>query len=257
MKDLRRTVQPFFKSQFWLLALSVVILAIAFHRFNLQAVFNPCWLWFNTLIVQNPLIFIICFNLATLLCIPAFLLALRAGYVFGFGWGTVYVLVAAIIGATLAFLMGRYMASHWVQQKMQDNIRFRAIAQAVAKEGWKIVLLTRLSPIFPFNLTNYAFGITQISLKQYCLGSLGILPGTVLYTYVGSLSSELTTVDLSASSTYSTIQIAQWGIRLVGLAATLLITLYINRIAKKALNQHLVSQSSPSAYSPESFPKTP
>jgi hypothetical protein len=105
--------------------------------------------------------------------------------------------------------------------------------QAVLHPGW-----------LWFNLTNYAFGVTQISLKNYSLGSLGILPGTFLYTYMGSLSSELTTPDLSTSSMPLSLKIAQWGLRLVGLAATLMITLYINRIAKKALNQRLVSEPS-------------
>lgn len=241
---LKQIVQLFRKPQFWLLAALVTTLAIAFHGFNLLGVLHPCWLWFSELVTQNPLIFILFFNIATLLCFPASLLALKAGYVFGLGWGTVYVLGAALLGAILAFLMGRYLTRDWVQQKLQNNIRFRAIAQAVEKEGWKIVLLTRLSPIFPFNLTNVAFGMTQISLKNYSLGSFGILPGTVLYTYMGSLSSEFTTINLSASAMPLTLKIAQWGLRFVGLAATLVITLYLNRIAKKALNQHLSSESS-------------
>lgn len=242
---LKQIVQLFRTPRFWLLAAFVTTLAIAFHGFNLQSVLHPCWLWFSELMTQNPLIFIFVFNVATLLCFPASLLALKAGYVFGLGWGTVYVLVAAILGAILAFLMGRYLTRHWVQQKLQDNIRFRAIAQAVENEGWKIVLLARLSPIFPFNLTNVAFGMTQISLKNYSLGSFGILPGTVLYTYMGSLSSELTTINPSDSSMPLSLKIAQWGLRFVGLAATLIITLYLNRIAKKALNQHLIPSPHP------------
>lgn len=229
------------KPQFWLLAVLATALAIAFHGLNLQTILHPYWIWFNGLMTQHPLTFILFFNIATLFCIPASLLALRAGYVFGTGLGTVYVLVAAILGAILAFLMGRYLTRHRVQRKLQDNDRFRAIAHAVKKEGWKIVLLTRLSPIFPFNLTNYAFGLTQISLKHYSVGSLGILPGTFLYTYMGALGSELKTVDLSGASMPLSLTIAQWGLRLVGLAATLFITIYIHRIAKKALNQHLPS----------------
>jgi uncharacterized membrane protein YdjX (TVP38/TMEM64 family) len=239
---LTRIIQLFCKPHFWLLAILATLLAIAFHGLNLQVILHPYWLWFNALVTQYPLIFILFFNVATLFCIPASLLAIRAGYVFGLGWGTIYVLVAAMFGAIFAFWMGRYLTRHRVQRKLQGNVRFRAIAHAVEKEGWKIVLLTRLSPIFPFNLTNYAFGVTQISLKNYSLGSLGILPGTVLYTYMGSLSNELTTIDFSASSLPLSLQIVQWGLRFIGLAATLIITLYINRIAKKALHQHLISE---------------
>lgn len=229
----------FSKLKFWLLAFLVAALAIALHGFNWQVVFQPYFLGFNALVMHNPLMFILIFNVVTLLGLPASLLALKAGYVFGLGWGTVYVLVAAILGAILAFWMGRYLMHRCVQQKIQTNQQFQAIAKAVAKEGWKIVLLTRLSPLFPFNLTNYAFGLTQISLKNYILGSLGILPGTVLYTYMGSLTSDFARVASSTLPSPLSLQIAQWGMRLVGLAATLVITLYINRIAKKALNQHI------------------
>jgi uncharacterized membrane protein YdjX (TVP38/TMEM64 family) len=251
-----RIFHPFFKLRFWLLVFLVAALAIALHGFNWQALLQPCLQQFNALVVQNPLMFILFFNIATLLCIPASLLALKAGYVFGLGWGTIYVLVAAILGAILAFWVGRYLAHHWVRQKVQENLRFQAIAQAVAKEGWKIVLLTRLSPLFPFNLTNYALGLTQISLKNYVLGSLGILPGTILYTYMGSLTSDLTMVNLSASPSHFSLGIAQWGMRLVGLAATLLITLYVSRVAKKALNQRVTTNLSHSLSPSESLPKT-
>jgi uncharacterized membrane protein YdjX (TVP38/TMEM64 family) len=242
---LKRIARSCLTPQFWLLVGLVAMLAIAVHHFHLSVVIHSGWRWFNALITKDPVIFIIFFNLATLFCLPASLLALSAGYTFGLGWGTVYVLISAIIGATLAFWMGRYLARPWMQQKMQRNIQLRAIAQAVVQEGWKLVLLTRLSPLFPFNLTSYAFGATQISLKNYSLGSLGLLPGTILYTYMGSLTSELTTVNLSAPSTSLGIQMAQWGMRLVGLAATFFLTFYLHRIAKKALHQRLALESEP------------
>jgi uncharacterized membrane protein YdjX (TVP38/TMEM64 family) len=236
------------KLRFWLLLGLAAVAVIALYAFNLQGMLHAGWLWLMGLGSSDPLTFILFFNLATLLCVPASLLAIRAGFVFGLGWGSLYVLVAAIIGATLAFLMGRHLAHQWVWRKIEHNVRFYAIAQSVAHEGWKIVLLTRLSPLFPFNLTNYAFGVTQISLKNYIVGSLGILPGTVLYTYMGALANELSMTEFSSTSMPLGIQIAQWGMRLTGLAATVLVTLYINRVAKRALNQRVAavpSQGSP------------
>jgi uncharacterized membrane protein YdjX (TVP38/TMEM64 family) len=230
------------KFRLWLLMLLVLMMVIIGQRLNLMAHVQPIWLWLNTLATQDPLTFIIVFNVATLVGIPASLLAMRVGYVFGAGWGTWYVLIAAIVGAIVTFTIGRYLAKDWVQRKIQHNLWFKAIDRAVAQEGWKIVLLTRLSPIFPFNLTNYAFGVTQISLKSYMLGSMGILPGTFLYTYVGSLANDLTTINLSTSSAHFSIQFVQWTMRIVGLAATVLLLLYTNRLAKKALNQHLLSE---------------
>ena len=101
------------------------------------------------------------------------------------------------------------------------------------------MLLTRLSPIFPFNLTNYAFGVTKISLRHYVLGSLGILPGTVLYTYMGSLANEFSQSRFSSAPMPLEVQMGQWGMRLIGLVATIAITFYLHRIAKKALNQRM------------------
>jgi uncharacterized membrane protein YdjX (TVP38/TMEM64 family) len=217
-------------------------MAIAWHGLNFSTFLQPIWLWLNTLATQDPLTFIIIFNIATLLGIPASLLAIRVGYVFGAGWGTFYVLIAAIIGAILTFIIGRYLVKDWAQRKIQNNMWFRVIDRAVAQEGWKIVLLTRLSPLFPFNLTNYAFGVTQISLKNYVIGSIGILPGTFLYTYIGSLTNDIAAINLSTSSADFSIQVVQWIMRIVGLVATVIILLYTNRIAKNALNQHLMSE---------------
>jgi uncharacterized membrane protein YdjX (TVP38/TMEM64 family) len=222
--------------------LLVLLMAIAGYRLNLLTHLQPIWLWLNTLATHDLLTFIIVFNVATLVGIPASLLAMRVGYVFGAGWGTWYVLIAAIVGAIVTFVIGRYLAKDWVQRKIQHNLWFKVIDRAVAEKGWKIVLLTRLSPIFPFNLTNYAFGVTQISLKSYALGSIGILPGTFLYTYIGSLTNDLATINLSTSSANFSIQSVQWTMRIVGLAATVFILLYTNRLAKKSLNQHLLSE---------------
>jgi uncharacterized membrane protein YdjX (TVP38/TMEM64 family) len=238
---LMHPLRSLFKFRFWLLLGLAAVAAIALYAFNLQGTLHAGWLWLLGLGSSDPLAFILFFNLATLLCVPASLLAIRAGFVFGLGWGSLYVLIAAIIGATLAFLMGRHLAHQWVWCKVEHNVRFYAIAQSVAHEGWKIVLLTRLSPLFPFNLTNYAFGVTQISLRNYVLGSLGILPGTVLYTYMGSLANELSMTELSDASMPLGIQMAQWGMRLIGLAATVAITLYTSRVAKKALNQRVAA----------------
>lgn len=95
-----------------------------------------------------------------MLFVPGSLLTIKGGCLFGIFWGSVYVLIAATLGAIGAFLLGRYLSRDWVCRKLGKNPKFQAIDRAVAQEGWKIVLLTRLSPVFPFNLLNYAFGVT-------------------------------------------------------------------------------------------------
>lgn len=115
-----------------------------------------------------------------------------------------------------------------------NNKKFAAIDQAVGREGLKIVLLTPLSPIFPFNLLNYAFGMTQVSLKDYILGSFGMIPGTIMYVYIGSLARNLAMIGIEPQ--HPTLQ---WAIRMLGLIATVAVTVYVTRIARKALEEKL------------------
>jgi uncharacterized membrane protein YdjX (TVP38/TMEM64 family) len=137
-----------------------------------------------------------------------------------------------------AFLIGRYFARNWVTQKVQGNPQFQAIDRAIAREGFKIVLLTRLSPIFPFNLLNYALGITQVSLQDYLLGSLGMIPGTILYVYIGSLAGSIATIGQQRTIDPQAQQ-WKWALQIVGFIATIAVTIYITKVAKAALNESL------------------
>jgi uncharacterized membrane protein YdjX (TVP38/TMEM64 family) len=200
----------------------------------IQTTLQNSLVWVKDLGAIGVLAYILIYSLATVLFIPGSLLTLGGGAIYGVVWGSIYGFIAATLGATLAFLIGRYVAQDWVSKKVAGNATFNAIASAVAQDGFKIVLLTRLSPIFPFNLLNYAFGVTQVSLKDYILGSVGMLPGTILYVYLGSLAGDVTAID-TQQPLPSEAQTAQWIIRIIGLGATIAVTLYITRIAKKAL----------------------
>jgi uncharacterized membrane protein YdjX (TVP38/TMEM64 family) len=184
----------------------------------------------------------IIYNVATLLFIPGSLLTLKGGCLFGLFWGSIYVTIAAMFGAICAFLIGRYLSRDWVCKQIESNDKFKAINQAVKREGWKIVLLTRLSPIFPFNLLNYVFGVTQVSLKDYVLGSIGMIPATVVYVYIGSLARNLATLDMSNQPTTQDTQIAKWVIRIIGLIATIAVTVYVTHLSKKALDESVVQE---------------
>ncbi|MBF2073692.1 MAG: TVP38/TMEM64 family protein [Synechococcales cyanobacterium C42_A2020_086] len=175
--------------------------------------------------------FIGLYSLATVAFLPGSLLTLGAGVIFGLLPGTLYALIGATLGATLAFLVGRYGARDWVAQKVAENPKFQAIDDAVRQSGFQIVLLTRLSPIFPFNLLNYAYGITGVSLRDYVLGCLGMIPGTLLYVYLGVLAGDLTQLGAAQSPPTS----IQWAIRIVGFLATLAVTILITQIARRAL----------------------
>lgn len=130
-----------------LLIASLVAIAIA-ARSHIQAPLQASLLWVESLGSFRPLAFISIYNLATILFVPGSLLTMGGGAIFGLVWGTIYVTIAAILGATLAFILGRYFCRDFVKNKIGDRHKFQAINRAVAAEGLKIVLLTRLCPIF-------------------------------------------------------------------------------------------------------------
>jgi uncharacterized membrane protein YdjX (TVP38/TMEM64 family) len=204
-----------------------------------ESTFNPQqWLlnsldWIDSLGTLGAIAFIIVYIIATVAFLPGSILTLGAGVVFGVVWGSIYVFIGATIGATAAFLVGRYFARGWVASQIEGNHKFKAIDEAVGKEGLKIVLLTRLSPIFPFNLLNYAYGVTGVSLKDYVIASVGMIPGTIMYVYIGSLAGNLATIG---TETPSANPIAQWTIRIIGFIATVAVTLFVTKLARKALN---------------------
>lgn len=178
----------------------------------------------------GPVLFVLAYVAATVLFFPGSILTLGAGAVFGVVRGSVYVSIGSTLGATAAFLVGRYLARDWVTARIAGNRRFVAIDQAVAREGWKIVFLARLSPVFPFNLLNYALGLTRVSLAGYVLSSwVGMMPGTVVYVYLGSLARE-SAVGRERSP-------AEWALYAIGLAATLAVTWLVARLARRALSQ--------------------
>jgi uncharacterized membrane protein YdjX (TVP38/TMEM64 family) len=186
-----------------------------------------------------PLAFIAIYNIATVLLIPGSVLTLGSGILFGLGWGTVYVIVAATLGATIAFWIGRNFARGWVSRQLEKYPKFEAIDRAVAGQGFKIVALVRLSPLFPFNLLNYAFGITQVSLKDYVLGSVGMIPGTILYVYLGSLLGNIAMIGSKTGVIDPQTVRIQWITKIVGLVITIAVSAYITRVAKKALDESI------------------
>ncbi|PMB39522.1 TVP38/TMEM64 family protein [Fischerella thermalis CCMEE 5330] len=224
-----------------LLSCLAVSLIIAVKQLNIQGWLQTSITWIESLGSWGAIAFIIIYNIATLLFIPGSLLTLKGGCLFGVVWGSIYVLIAATIGATFAFIIGRYLTRDWVCRQLEKHPKFKAIDQAVAKQGFKIVFLTRLSPIFPFNLLNYVFGITQVSLKDYILGSIGMIPGTVMYVYIGSLATDLAMISTHHQPTTAETEIGKWLIQIIGLIATVLVTIYVTRIAQKALQESVDS----------------
>ncbi|MFN7414287.1 MAG: TVP38/TMEM64 family protein [Dolichospermum sp.] len=211
---------------------SVIQESVKVSSLNLQEFLQNALQWINSLGAIGGIVFIGIYIIATLAFLPASLLTLGAGVIFGVIWGSIYVFIGATLGAIAAFLGGRYLAQGWVKEKISSYKKFAIIDKAVSKEGLKIVLLVRLSPLFPFNLLNYAFGITSVSFQDYLIGSVGMIPGTIMYVYFGSLVGD---IALIGSKNQPGNIILHWVIQIMGLIATIAVTVYVTKIAKKAL----------------------
>ena len=189
--------------------------------------------WVDGLGWWGPLVYMAGYIGATVAFVPGSVLTLFAGAIFGLVNGTLYVFIAATIGATLAFLVARYVAREAIENRIQDNERFATIDRAIGREGFKIVLLLRLSPIFPFNLLNYALGLTGVRFTDYVFASIGMLPGTVLYIYSGKVASDVATLAGGESVGGA----AYYAIVALGFVATVVVTILVTRTARRALRE--------------------
>jgi uncharacterized membrane protein YdjX (TVP38/TMEM64 family) len=212
-----------------LLIFVLLALVIAFRMLPLREWLvgeNGVITWLEGLGPAGYLAFILLYIVLTVLAGPAWLITLAAGLVYGLAKGTVLVSIGSILGASAAFLIGRYLAREAIARKVADKPKFRSIDAAVAERGFFIVLLTRLSPVFPFTLLNYAYGLTGVRFWRYFFASwIGMLPGTFMYVYLGSLGN---TVSAGADT-------GKLILRIAGFIATAAVTVYITRIARKAI----------------------
>ncbi len=190
--------------------------------------------WVDGLGVWGPVVFVVGYALAAIAFVPGSILTLVAGAIFGVVRGALYVFVAAVLGACGAFLVARYLARDAVERRLAGNARFAAIDRAVGREGRKIVFLLRLSPVFPFNLLNYALGLTRVRFADYVVASIGMIPGTILYVYYGKLAGDVATL---ASGTAVEKGAGYYGVLALGLVATVVVTTLVTRTARRALDE--------------------
>jgi uncharacterized membrane protein YdjX (TVP38/TMEM64 family) len=196
--------------------------------------------WIAQLGILGILLFIVVYILATVLFFPGSVLTIGAGFVYGVFLGTVAVSIAATMGAALAFLIARYLARDKIEQTVGSNQKFKQIDRAIGAQGAKLVFLLRLSPLIPFNLSNYLYGLTAVKFWPYVLASwIGMLPGTLLYVYLGAAGKAGLNAAVGQSSGHSPWEYALFGI---GLIATVVVTIWVTRIARKALSNTAVNQ---------------
>lgn len=190
--------------------------------------------WIDGLGPIGSVVFIFAYIAITVAFLPASVVTLGAGFVFGVVKGSILVFIGAMLGATAAFLIGRFVARDWIAKKVADNRFFSALDGAIAEEGLKLIFLIRLSPAFPFNLLNYALGLTKVTLKDYVLGTTGIIPGTIMYVYLGSLIGDIAMLGTGETPSNPVID---WIIKILIFVTVVAITLYITKIARKALKE--------------------
>ena len=180
----------------------------------------------------GALAFVPLYALWVTLLLPGVWASMLAGALYGTWWGSLIVFVGACLGAEAAFLLGRTWLRNWARRRLAVVPKLLAIEQAVSREGLKLVLLTRLSPAFPFSLLNFAYGLSEVSLRDYSIGLIGILPGTILFCGLGALAGDVARFGevLSGEADAGT-----WALRIGGLLATVASVWLVGRAAQRAL----------------------
>jgi uncharacterized membrane protein YdjX (TVP38/TMEM64 family) len=180
----------------------------------------------------GALAFVPLYALWVTLLLPGVWASMLAGALYGTWWGSLIVFVGACLGAEAAFLLGRTWLRNWARRRLAVVPKLLAIEQAVSREGLKLVLLTRLSPAFPFSLLNFAYGLSEVSLRDYSIGLIGILPGTILFCGLGALAGDVARFGevLSGEADAGT-----WALRIGGLLATVASVWLAGKAAQRAL----------------------
>lgn len=219
-----------------LIAVGILGLGLAMHFLGpqIKSYVSQFSQWIEGLGPWGPIAFIVGYILFTVALIPGSVLTMAGGALFGLWYGTLYVTCGAVIGSTLAFLISRHLARQRFEKKLADNPRFNAIDRAIGEQGGKIVFLLRLSPVFPFTYLNYALGLSRVRLRDYVLAAVGMVPGTFLYVYYGKAIGDVAAIAAGSSPDKG---VEQWIMLGVGLLATILVSAYITRLARKSLSE--------------------
>ncbi|MBW2596577.1 MAG: TVP38/TMEM64 family protein, partial [Deltaproteobacteria bacterium] len=198
--------------------------------------------WLEGLGAWAPFLFILIDMLVVVLVLPGVIFTLGAGFMFGVLRGSVYVLIGSTIGATIAFLIARYLFGERAKGFFLGHSKLKLVNDEFKRAGWKIVLLTRLVPFFPFKLSNYLFGLMQISLRDFIFGVFfGIMPFTITNVYIGSLAADLATIGSRTASRSK----MEWTIYGIGVIIAIVAVIYITLIARQALDSGRLKEKLP------------
>ena len=194
--------------------------------------------WLDTRGLSALLWFVLIMALVVVLLVPGVLFTTGAGFVFGVLQGTAVVILGTTLGAALAFLIARYFFGARTRRFILSNRWLNVINRGLSSHGFRVVLLTRLVPFFPGKLSNYIFGISQVSLKDFvCASFLGFIPFSLHNVYLGSIAADIAT--LGSRNTERTP--LEWGLYGAGFVFSIMVVLYLNRVASRLLAEDLSS----------------
>ena len=191
--------------------------------------------WLETQGIRGPLLFILVMMLVVILLLPGVLFTTGAGFVFGVVEGTVCVVIGTTLGAMLAFLIARHLLGARAAQFVLHHAKIRLVSEELTPHGWKIVLLTRLVPFFPFKLSNYFFGLTRFTLRGFAGGTLiGIIPLSLHNVWLGSIAADISLAGIREAGRSP----VEWALYGAGFLATIALVIYLNRLARRALARY-------------------
>lgn len=209
-----------------MVAAAMAVVFLLFRYLPLAEWMQQFQVWVQDLGPLGYLVYALTYAVCVVFFVPASILTLGAGALYGLAGGVGVVLLGANLGSALSFMLARSFLRERIEKMTAGNPRFEALDRAIAKEGAKIVLLVRLAPVFPFTYSNYAFGLTGVRPSLYILATLvGMLPGTIGYVYVGTAAAGAAT----GSSTASIV------LNVLGAAATMAVTVFVARLASRAI----------------------
>lgn len=210
--------------------------AIVFVIFDVQGYLLNALAWVEAQGAWGPLIVFAMVVVAVIFILPGVVFTLGSGFLFGVVVGSTVIILATTLGAAIAFLIARYFFNDGVTNYLRHHERLAVIQRELAGQGWKVVMLTRLVPFFPFKLSNYFFGVTDFTFRGFVLGTfLGIIPYSVLNVYIGSLASDLANIGHGERSRTT----LEWIVYALGFLAALIAVFQLTRIARQALAKYI------------------
>ena len=219
----------------WILAISILAVVGALsllHYYDLDDRLIEVMQWLNAQGWQASLLFILIMAAAIVLLLPGVVFTMGAGFVFGVIKGTLLVVAGTVLGSTLAFLIARYLVGERPSRWLMSHVRPPHLGEVIREEGWRMIMLTRLVPLFPFKLSNYFFGLTPVRLWDFVFGNmLGIIPITLNNVYLGSIAADLTTLGQAGTERTP----LQWTLYGIGFVLAVIGLIGLTRIARRVL----------------------